>query len=188
MKYFEMSLNPYKLITEKTSENANKLIRSVLESFKRAGESTNVKFGVLLQYQKGMKEEAENLLVQCQELKEEGVVGLELAGTEFNIEEVVAEDSENVDLLLFHPDDLKIFQEAKAAKIHRSVHAGEFGPSEAVFQAIEKLSAERIVFGYSVLHDESLYQDCINNKIHFCTAPSLSLVNGSVGQTRYLVE
>ena len=90
-----------------------------------------------------------------------------------------------MDLLLFHPDDLKIFQEAKAAKIHRSVHAGEFGPSEAVFQAIEKLCAERIVFGYSVLHDESLYQDCINNKIHFCTAPSVSLVNGSVGQTRY---
>ena len=184
VKYFEMSLNPYKLITEKTSENANKLIRSVLESFKKAAESTNVKFGVLLQYQKGMKEEANNLLAQCRELKEDNVVGLELAGTEFNIEEVVAEDSENVDLLLFHPDDIAIFEEAKAAKIHRSVHAGEFGPSEAVFQAIEKLSAERIVFGYSVLQDESLYHDCINNKIHFCTAPSVSLVNGSVGQTR----
>ena len=125
-----MSLNPYKLITEKTSEKANKLIRSVLQSFKEAGENTNVKFGVLLQYQKGMKKEANNLLAQCKELKEDNVVGLELAGTQFSIEDVVAEDSETVDLLLFHPDDIAVFEEAKAAKIHRSVHAGEFGPKK----------------------------------------------------------
>ena len=36
-------------------------------------------------------------------------------------------------------------------QVHRSVHAGEFGPSDVVFQAIERLRAERIVFGYSVL-------------------------------------
>ena len=35
-------------------------------------------------------------------------------------------------------------------QVHRSVHAGEFGPSDVVFQAIERLGAERIVFGYSV--------------------------------------
>lgn len=186
VKYFETSLNPYKLLGEKTSENANKLIRSVIASFKRAEELTNVKFGVILQYQKGMKEEANNLLSQCKELKEDHVVGLELAGTEFKIEDVIADDSENVDLMLFHQDDIAIFEEAKAAKIHRSVHAGEFEPSDAVFQAIEKLCAERVVGGYSVLEDESLYQDCINNKIHFCTTPSLSLINGSVGQDFFI--
>ena len=51
---------------------------------------------------------------------------------------------------------IAIFEEAKAVKIHRSVQAGEFGPSDAVFQAIEKLGAERIVGGYSVLQEGTL--------------------------------
>ena len=151
VKYFEISLNPYKFLGEKSSENANRLIRSVLDSFKKAQELTSVKFGLILQYDKGMKEEARNLLSQWKDLKEENVVGLELAETDYKIEDVLADDSENVDLLLFPPDDIAIFEEAKAAKIHRSVHAGEFGPSDAVFQAIEKLGAERVIAGYSVL-------------------------------------
>ena len=40
--------------------------------------------------------------------------------------------------------------EAKDMKIRRSVQAGEFGPPDMVFQALEKLQADRIVFGYSV--------------------------------------
>ena len=44
--------------------------------------------------------------------------------------------------------------------MHRSVHAGEFGPSDVIFQAIERLGAERIVFGYSV-----------NYTAMHCTAP-----------------
>ena len=156
VKYFEISLNPYKLIGEKNSDNANKLIRSVIGFFGRAEEMTSVKFGIILQYQKGMKEEAKNLLSQCKQLKEDNVVGLELAETDFNIEDVVADDSEHVDLLLYHSDDIAIFEEAKAVKIHRSVQAGEFGPSDAVFQAIEKLGAERIVGGYSVLQEGTL--------------------------------
>ena len=49
-----------------------------------------------------MKEEAKNLLSQCKQLKEDNVVGLELVETDFNIEDVVADDSEHVDLLLYH--------------------------------------------------------------------------------------
>ena len=124
-----------------------------------------------------MHEDAKELLQLCQDFKDEGVVGLELAGYDFNIEVgqekipvpsvcfqgVLAEEggSLSVDFLLFSPDDIAIFEEAKVAKVnfykllepsqvHRSVHAGEFGPSDVVFQAIERLGAERIVFGYSV--------------------------------------
>ena len=76
---------------------------------------------------------------------------------------VLAEEGGSLDFLLFSPEDIAIFEEAQAAKVvkdqdrdhiliqvHRSVHAGEFGPSDVVFQAIERLGAERIVFGYSV--------------------------------------
>ena len=44
-------------------------------------------------------------------------------------------------------------------------------------QALEKLLAERITFGYRVLDDPALYQDCVRNKIHFAVTPTVSLAN-----------
>jgi len=186
VKYFEVSLDPYKFISkDKSSSRVLDVVRTVLASFKKAEELTQAKAGVLLQYQKGMTEESKEILKLCQDFKEENVVGIELAGYDFNIEAVVAEDSGSLDFLLFNPDDIAIFEEAKQSKIHRSVQAGEFGPSDVIFQAIEKLSAERIVFGYSVTQDGSLYHDCITNKIHLCTTPTLSCINGSVGLDKF---
>ena len=62
----------------------------------------------------------------------------------------------------------------------QKIQAGKFGPSLMIFQGIEKLHADRIVFGYSVTQDPSLYHDCKTNKIHFLTTPSLSILNTSV--------
>ena len=56
----------------------------------------------------------------------------------------------SVESLLFSSEDIKFMNEAKEMKIRRSVQAGEFGPPDMVFQALEKLQADRIVFGYSV--------------------------------------
>ena len=143
VKYFEISVDPYKFISkDRSSSRVLDVVRTVLASFKKAEELTQVKAGVLLQYQKGMTEESKEILKLCQDFKEENVVGIELAGYDFNIEAVVAEDSGSLDFLLFSPDDIAIFEEAKESKIRRSVHAGEFGPSDVIFQAIEKLSAE----------------------------------------------
>ena len=174
VKYFEVSLNPYNFLGEDKSDvRVEELVMRVLSALGKAEEETGVRFGVILQYNKGMREESKYLLSLCRSLKEKNVVGLELSGYDFNIEEVISDDSENVDFLLFSPWDIELFEEARDNKVHRSVHAGAFCPSEVVFQAIEKLGAERIVFGYSVIEDDSLYKDCINNKIHFCTTPSL---------------
>ena len=174
VKYFEVSLNPYNFLSEdKTEVKVEELVMSVLSALEKAEQDNGVRFGLILQYNKGMKEESKYLLSLCTSLKEKNVVGLELSGYDFNIEEVISDDSENVDFLLFSPWDIELFAEARESKVHRSVHAGAFCPSEVVFQAIEKLGAERIVFGYSVIEDDSLYKDCISNKIHFCTTPSL---------------
>lgn len=182
VKYFEVSLNPYTFLDEdKSDEKVKDTVEAVLKTLKQTETETGVKFGVILQYSKGMAEESKLLLNLCKSLKEENVVGLELSGYDFNIEEVISDESENVDFLLFNPNDIEIFEEAKKNKIHRSVHAGACCPSEVIFQAIEKLGTERIVFGYSVIEDKSLYGDCISNKIHFCTTPSFNIHNGSKG-------
>ena len=186
VKYFEVSLNPYVLLDEdKSDAKVQEIIEAVLNSLKETEKATDVKFGVILQYSKGMLEESKLLLKLCKDLKEENVVGIELAGYDFNIEEVISDESENVDFLLFNPNDIEVFEDAKKNKIHRSVHAGACCPSEVIFQAIEKLSAERIVMGYSVIEDKSLYGDCISNKIHFCATPSFTIHNGSKGKFKF---
>ena len=152
VKYIEVSVDPYKFVTDHSPASVLELVKTITEAFKEAEVKYNVKAGILLQYQKGMQEESKEILKLCKDLKDENVVGIELAGYDFNIEAVVAEgeDPTAIDFLLFNPEDIAIFEEAKTLKIHRSVHAGEFGPSDVIFQALEKLGAERIVFGYSV--------------------------------------
>jgi len=186
IKYFEISIDPYKFISKDRSQSrVLDVVRSVTGAFNRAEAATGAAAGVLLQYQKGNTEDAKELLKLCQDFREEGVVGLELAGYDFNIEGVLAEEGGSLDFLLFSPEDIAIFEEAQAAKVHRSVHAGEFGPSDVVFQAIERLGAERIVFGYSVDQDKALYSDVIRTKIHLATTPGLSCLNGSVGLDQF---
>ena len=73
----------------------------------------------------------------CQELKNEGVVGIDIAGDEGAIRN--SGDSE-----VFTDFDKEIFRKAKNLGIHRTVHAGEDGPSVNVKVAVEEMFAERI--------------------------------------------
>ena len=70
-----------------------------------------------------------------------GLTGLDLAGNE-------AEFKSDP----FHG----IFKEAKQAGLHVTIHAGEWGPSANVRDAIENLGAERIGHGVRVLEDENV--------------------------------
>lgn len=72
-----------------------------------------------------------------------GVVGLDLAGNEA---EFAAEPF------------LSIFNEARQAGLHLTVHAGEWGPAANVREAIEKFNAERIGHGVRVLEDDAVVE------------------------------
>lgn len=111
-----------------------------------------------------------DILNLCQEFREEGVVGIDLAGDENIVEWDVPTQWEH----------LKVFEEAKRLNIHRTVHAGENGPAESVREAITKLHAERIGHGYHVLDDEKLYHECRDKGIHFEVCPISSYITGSV--------
>ena len=105
VKYFEVSLNPYNFLSEdKTDGKVEELVMSVLSALEKAEQDNGVRFGLILQYSKGMREESKYLLNLCRSLKEKNVVGLELSGYDFNIEEDISDDSENVDFLLFRLD------------------------------------------------------------------------------------
>lgn len=75
------------------------------------------------------------------EYKEDGIIGLDLAGNE-------AEYATKP----FYG----IFKEARQAGLHVTIHAGEWGPAANVKEAIEELSAERIGHGVRVIEDKDI--------------------------------
>lgn len=75
------------------------------------------------------------------EYKEDGIVGLDLAGNE-------AEYSTKP----FYG----IFKEARQAGLHVTIHAGEWGPAANVKEAIEELSAERVGHGVRVIENKEI--------------------------------
>lgn len=65
------------------------------------------------------------------------------------------------------PKIIGVFKEAHRQRIHRTVHAGENSPAEAVLEAITCLHAERIGHGYSVLQQPEIYEWLRKAPVHF---------------------
>ena len=187
VKYFEVGLDPTKFVTNTQEESLTytDIVKAALKGLKEAEAYTETKGRVVVQCERGKTEDSKGILTLCQNLKSEGCVGIELTCNDSTVSTVMVEDAGSVECLLFSTEDLALMQEAKELKIPRSVQAGESGPADMIFQAIEKLHADRIVGGYSVTQDPSLYHDCRTNKIHFLTTPSISILNSSVPATTF---
>ena len=84
---------------------------------------------------------AEQVAWLAAEHLEDGIVGLDLAGSEA---EYPAEPF------------IGIFKEAKQAGLHVTIHAGEWGPAIHVKEAIEEFEAERVGHGVRVLEDQDI--------------------------------
>ncbi len=94
-----------------------------------------------------------------------GVVGLDLAG-----------DESRYPAAPFAP----IFREARAAGLHITVHAGEWGPASNVVEAIEALHAERIGHGIRVLEDPNAVALARERGVVFEVCPTSNYQSGVV--------
>jgi adenosine deaminase len=81
---------------------------------------------------------AEQVAWLAAEHRDDGIVGIDLAGNEaeFKSEPFYG-----------------IFREARESGLHITIHAGEWGPAANVTEAIEQLGAERIGHGVRILED-----------------------------------
>ena len=84
-----------------------------------------------------MPQFSKEILQLCQDFKNEGVVAIDIAGDENAIASVGSSE-------VFNDFDKAIFHEAKNLAIHRTIHAGEDGPSDNVKIAVDEMFAERI--------------------------------------------
>lgn len=130
--------------------NLDEIVLAVLDGFKRAKEKYGIEFGLLLSIMRHMSpEKGMEILELAKQYKNKGVVGIDLAGDEYNFS-----------VNLFE----KVFKKAKEDKINFTIHAGEAAGSKSVEDALN-LGATRIGHGIRANEDEKLLQRIIDNKI-----------------------
>ncbi|XP_045121807.1 adenosine deaminase-like [Portunus trituberculatus] len=148
------------------------ILDAVLKGLSHGEQQFGTKVRVILCCIRGHSEWSWEVLRLCEEYKERGVVGIDLAGDE-------GSSSENESFTKRDPD-MAVFEAAKEKGIHRTIHAGEAGPADCVKTAVEMFGAERIGHGYRVLEDEEIYKMCLRENIHFETCPHSSYLTGSM--------
>ena len=112
---------------------------------------------------------AEQVIQLAGDFKQQGIVGIDLAGNEAEFPALPFAG---------------IFKEAHQAGLHATIHAGEWDGADNVREAIEQLSAERIGHGVRVLEDESViqlarergttFEVCITSNYQSGVVPALS--------------
>lgn len=155
----------------KEAIKSDDILDAVLKGLRRGEEEFGTKVRVILCCIRGSSQWAWDILRLCEEYRDRGVVGIDIAGNEADAgEEANASD----------PIDLAVFQAAKEKGIHRTVHAGEAGPASCVQVAVENFGAERIGHGYRVIEDDAIYAMCQKENIHFEVCPHSSYLTGSI--------
>ncbi|XP_038051973.1 adenosine deaminase-like [Patiria miniata] len=171
--YFETRVSPHLLSNAQTTYHdkvkdvlsTREAMTSVLEGLEAGQRDFNIKVRVIVATTKHKPEWAAECLQLCKEFSPM----------------TVAMDIVGVEHMPLDPAIIKTFQEAELCGIHRTVHAGEDGPTSAgnVKEAIELLKAERIGHGYHALQDASIYQMVKDLDIHLELCPTSSVYTGS---------
>ncbi|XP_064652287.1 adenosine deaminase-like isoform X2 [Lineus longissimus] len=169
--YVEARYSPHLLResgeTEKNALNSEEVVRLVNEGFTRGEKDFGVKVRSILCCMRHMTGWSTEVLELCQKFKNDGVVGIDIAGSEQLCDEAT------------HVDHVRVFQEAAKLGICRTVHAGENGPAGVVREAIEEMHAQRIGHGYHSIDDPDVYKLVKERNIHLEVCPYSSYATGS---------
>ncbi|KAF5397300.1 Adenosine deaminase [Paragonimus heterotremus] len=136
--------------------DAEAVIQATLDGLQRASTKHVVQTRLILCIMRDRPETADEVLQLARKYEPHGVVGIDIAGDESNW---TSQD--------LSPELLKTFELAKVYGVHRTVHAGEAGPAEAVHEAVFRLHAERVGHGYSVLENAIIYEQVRKTGVHF---------------------
>lgn len=138
VRYMELRFTPVAL-----SRAERFPLHDVIDWVISSAHEAAIEFGILVKLIVSVNrhespELAEQVAWLAAEHRDNGIVGIDLAGNEaeFKSEPFYG-----------------IFREARESGLHVTIHAGEWGPAANVTEAIEKLGAERIGHGVRILED-----------------------------------
>ncbi|XP_019637047.1 PREDICTED: adenosine deaminase-like isoform X3 [Branchiostoma belcheri] len=156
--YFETRYCPHFLTQSKLDQKKELTPTEVVELVNAGLNEGSRDFGVkarsILCLIRDNPEFSTEMVQLCDRFRNQGVVGIDLAGNE-------------VGDLATNTEHVKAFQEAKRLGIHRTVHAGEIGGPDKVEEAVFKMAAERVGHGYHTIADPQLYAKLRDMNMHF---------------------
>jgi adenosine deaminase len=167
VRYLELRFTPVALTRIKDfplAEAMDWVIQSVNEASNEFGVMTRLIASVNRHESVRLAEEVVQLAV---DRKDNGVVGLDLAGSEA---EYPGEE--------FGP----IFHQAIEAGLGVTIHAGEWGGPEIIRMAIKTLNADRIGHGVRVLEDQETVELAKERQVVFEVCPTSNYQSGVVDQ------
>jgi adenosine deaminase len=141
VRYMELRFTPVAL---SRAENfpLREVIGWVIEGARQAEKVTGMHVGLIASVNRHESPElAEEVVRLALERQKDGIVGIDLAGNEASFSALPFAG---------------IFQDAKKAGLHITVHAGEWNGPTNVAEAIEHLGAERIGHGIRIMEDPSV--------------------------------
>jgi adenosine deaminase len=141
VRYMELRFTPAAL-----SKAENFPYRNVIEWVVTSANEAAREYGIMLRLIASVNrnegpELAREVIRSAVDFKDQGLVGVDLAG-----------DEANFSGLLFNG----IFKEAKQSGMYITIHAGEWGPAQNIQEAIQHLGADRIGHGVRVLEDPAV--------------------------------
>ncbi|XP_078092633.1 adenosine deaminase [Mustelus asterias] len=142
------------------------VVHLINQGFKEGEKDFKIKARSILCCMRHMPEWSAEVVSLCKKYRNEGVVGIDLAGDE----------SLNCN---FNSGHCMAYEEAVKSGIHRTVHAGEVGPASVVKEAVDVLKAERIGHGYHAVEDPCLYERLLKQNMHFELCPWSSYLTGA---------
>lgn len=165
IKYMELRFTP-KALSTATELSIADVVPVVCDIANAAAEE----FGIMIRHIVSMNrhesvELGEMALRAALNNRHKGVVALDLAG-----------DEENYSGLEFRA----LFQRAKAAGLKITIHAGEWGGSENVWNAIGNLKADRVGHGVQVIKDPAMIQILKDREITLEVCPTSNVLSGVV--------
>jgi adenosine deaminase len=138
--YMELRFTPVAL-SRAEKFPLGEVIGWVIEGARQAEKESGLHVGLIVSVNRHESPElAEEVVKLALERQKDGIVGLDLAGNEADFSAMPFAG---------------IFQDAKKAGLHITVHAGEWNGAANVAEAIEHLGAERIGHGVRVMEDPS---------------------------------
>ena len=165
VKYMELRFTP-KALCNITQLELEEIVPLVCDVANAAAEKFDIKVRYIVSMNRHEPVElGEHVLRAGLNNRHKGVVGIDLAG-----------DEANYPGLEFR----SLFQRAKSAGLGITIHAGEWGGIESIWNAIGNLWADRIGHGVAVIQDPAMLQVLIDRGICLEVCPTSNYLSGVV--------
>jgi adenosine deaminase len=165
VRYMELRFTP-KALCSITQCSMEEIVTLVCDT----ANATAQQYGIIVRHIVSMNrhesvELGEQTLRAALNNRDRGVVGIDLAG-----------DEAHFNGLEFR----HLFQRAKAAGLGITIHAGEWGGAESVWNAIGNLGADRIGHGVKVMDDPAMVEVLVEREITLEVCPTSNYLSGVV--------